>query len=114
MPENVYVLELSTDSGATSGGKETETLGPETDQYGRVIFRKFSQVSAVEVNAEVAKSSLCRVVDSVKSGIMAAGISAASVTIKLGFNSKAGFAFIGNAGVEASVEVKLEFNQQAK
>lgn len=108
MSNQLYVLESSAE------GSTVETLGPETDRYGRVIFRETAKASPVPVDLEVVKSSLIRVVESVKGGVSAAGITSASVTIKLGFNSKVGFAFIGDAGVEASVEVKMEFGQKTE
>jgi hypothetical protein len=115
MSSELYVLEstvLSKDSGKLPEAARVETLGPDSDRFGRVLFRESAKLSPVPVDPEIVKTSLTRVVESVKSGISAAGITSASITIKLAFNSKVGFAFIGDAGVEASVEVKMEFGQK--
>lgn len=117
MSNELYVLESSALSkeGRTTPEKATvETLSrPETDSYGRILFRETAKASPVPVDPEVVKNSLSRVVESVKSGISTAGVASASVTVKLGFNSKVGFAFVGDAGIEASVEVKIEFGTKA-
>jgi hypothetical protein len=107
MADEIYALVRSDESAA----KDPSTLNslPETDKYGRTIFRE-QPVEPRAIDADLLRSRLANAVTVVRQAIRDSGLSKAEVKLKFALDAKVGLVFIGETGVEASIELKFEFD----
>jgi hypothetical protein len=110
MSEQVFTLTIP-----STFEKDTNTLesGPETDRFGRVLFRA-DYVKPIPVDSELIRTSLERTVAILRKAVIQSGIVVSKVTLKLALDAEVGLAFIGKTGLEASVEVELDFSRASE
>ena len=91
---------------------ESSTLDslPDTDRFGRTIFRS-DEVVAQAIDPDLVRRRLSSAVDVIRSAVHASGLTSAKVTLKLALDAKVGLAFVGETGVESSIELEFEFKK---
>jgi hypothetical protein len=89
---------------------DTLSLLPETDRFGRALFRT-DQITPKAVDPALVRERLTSAVTAVREAIRATGLSSAEVNLKFALDAKVGVVFLGETGIEASIEVKFEFKR---
>jgi hypothetical protein len=107
MAEELYVLVRSHE--VPNGSKEVLQSTPEADRFGRVLFRT-DAVQPQGVDSDLFKGRLSNAIKTVHDSVKAAGLSSAEVTLKFAADAKVGVVFLGETGLEASIEVKFTFD----
>jgi hypothetical protein len=92
--------------------KDPATLAaiPETDRFGRAIFRT-DYPTAEPIDTDLIGQTLAATVTAVRDAVRKSGATISEITLKLAIDAKVGVVFIGNTGVEASIEVKFDCKQ---
>lgn len=94
------------------GAENAEVLSlPDTDRFGRTIFREDAQTTAVP--SSLIRDSLAHHLTTMRNIIQSVAndlgdLHVHEITLKFGLDKKLGCALIAQAGVQAAIELKLQ------